>query len=69
MLCTVVGSQLHVQGGWECLSKPLVAIEQRFPIFVELILACRPGPQTEDFAALFDRVAGWKSNQRSQGIN
>ena len=26
VLCTVVGSQLHVQGGWECLSKPLVAI-------------------------------------------
>ena len=42
VLCTVVGSQLHVQGGWECLSKPLVAIEQRFPIFVELISASQP---------------------------
>ena len=66
MLCTVVGSQLHVQGGWVCLSKPLVAIEIVFRIFVQLILAGRPrGAQLEHFAALFDRVAGWESNQRS----
>ena len=42
MLCIVVGSQLHVQGGWECLYKPLVAIEIVFRIFVQLILASRP---------------------------
>jgi hypothetical protein len=49
-----------VQGGWECLSKPLVAIEQRFLIFVELFLAGRAGrrAQLRHFAALFDRVAG-----------
>ena len=59
MLCTVVGSQLHVQGGWECLSKPLVAIEIVFRIFVQLILAGRlRGLKLEHFAALFDRVAG-----------
>ena len=61
MLCTVVGSQLHVQGGWECLSKPLVAIEQRFLIFVELFFAGRPKGSINElrhFAALFDRVAG-----------
>ena len=78
MLCTVVGSQLHVQGGWECLSKPLVAIEIVFRIFVQLILvraghaiwpAEARGAQLEHFAALFDRVAGWESNQRSQSIN
>ena len=63
MLCTVVGSQLHVQGGWECLSKPLAAIEIVFRIFVQLILVGRPrgSPQLEHFAALFDRVAGWES--------
>ena len=71
MLCTVVGSQLHVQGGWVCLSKPLVAIEIVFRIFVQLISLSQPrgSRQLEHFAALFDRVAGWESNQRSQGIN
>ena len=35
VLCSVVGSQLHVQGGWGLLSKPLMTIEYRFPIFVQ----------------------------------
>ena len=39
VLCTVVGSQLHVQGGWGWPVKRLRDIKQCFPIVVELILA------------------------------